>query len=113
MSEPLTDEELQMLTSLARQLSDVNPVEHAGEADKDLVDRAAAEIRGLRKSVKNLVEAAPAAFNIIEAENARLRTALEKYGRHKYGCDRWGWNTDGKCTCGLDAAFAGKESDDE
>lgn len=61
-SRPLGDEELRMLDR--------------GHASAWVTRRAAAEIRKLRKSVKNLVEATPAAFNIIEADNARLREAI-------------------------------------
>lgn len=46
-----------------------------------------------------------------EAENARLREALGRYGRHDDGCARYSSRMDGgqvvrnPCTCGLDAAL--------
>lgn len=52
----------------------------------------------------------------LEADNARLRAALRKYGEHTWPCDRWvrapetdsGFDIDDTkpCTCGLDAALA-------
>ena len=43
-----------------------------------------------------------------DAEIARLREALHKYGRHEESCPIVDESGDGFCTCGFDAAL-GKE----
>ncbi len=50
---------------------------------------------------------AGAITSVMEDRTARLREALEKYGRHDVDCDRRDWLVSDKpCNCGLAAALA-------
>ncbi len=117
MSEPLTEVELDVLTQQGPR-----------KCGTTLRRKAVAEIHDLRKSVKNLVEATPAAFNIIEADNAKLRekfngqittngelgyeiALLRDYVTHRWSCQKAREPNRRLCTCGLDAVLAGKDDD--
>ena len=103
MSEPLTDEELNILARLAR---DLDP--------EDLGHRAVKELRERRVENFKITLDAADAMSELRAENTKLR----EYVRHKGDCETW-YPVDveapdgktGPCTCGLDDAL--KEPDDE
>ena len=56
------------------------------------------------KHYEELYLSAQKAVNRLVDNNARLRSALEKYGEHIYPCENL---VDGKCSCGLHAALRG------
>lgn len=84
-------------------------------AARTLLPQALAEVRRLQgqlgrtRQQRNLTEEAAAGWadraEAAEAETARLRAALDKYGSHHDAtCEPWQGGP-GTCTCGLDGAL--------
>ncbi len=91
MSEPLTDNELLLVSTHTKD---------------DLCKRAVAEIRELRGKLDRVMSVK--SIRALLADNAKLRAALEKHGRHAPHCNAFGtlWAA---CCCGLHDALKGSE----
>jgi hypothetical protein len=94
-------------------------------AELDALDsqlRVAALFYGLQRperADKTMQGKAAAAITKLRSENKRLRAALQKYGRHidvgnfVESCAKvLAESNRARCTCGLDAALAGKENNE-